>query len=416
MKHEEEKPQVLHATNHYLYYPDEKGVPPYLAYGFRPIFLLLAPYLVISMILWGFVWSGVLNIPFMDNILIWHVYEMLFGILTAGILAFLSTGLPELFPGFVPLVGKKLRNVVILWILGRVSFWFIDITGVYIAAFFNLAMLGYLIWFARAAVLDKLQRHASLGYTMVAIFILETWFFASMAGLAQTDPMDILKLALGAHVILILLALRRVNMEAVNELMEDKGIDDVYVSRPPLTNLALFTIGLFSVVEFLYPENSALGWLGLSAGAAILAITSDYKLKDKFILNQPYVIYLSLIYVLLGLGYAMMGYSILANEVENITHFRHFITSGGYGLAYLMVMIIIGWIHTGRHLTSNIYTHLMVGLIVVATLMRSAIAFYPEYSSELYLYSAILWSVPFMLYAKVFFGFLTAPRADGIKG
>ncbi|MBW6489363.1 MAG: hypothetical protein K0A91_09960 [Sulfurimonas sp.] len=48
--------------------------------------------------------------------------------------------------------------------------------------------------------------------------------------------------------------------------------------------------------------------------------------------------------------------------------------------------------------------------------MRSAIAFYPEYSSELYLYSAILWSVPFMLYAKVFFGFLMAPRADGING
>jgi len=60
--------------------------------------------------------------------------------------------------------------------------------------------------------------------------------------------------------------------------------------------------------------------------------------------------------------------------------------------------------------------HLVVGLIVVATLMRSAIAFYPEYSSELYLYSAILWSVPFMLYAKVFFGFLMAPRADGING
>ncbi|MGE4418451.1 MAG: NnrS family protein [Sulfurimonas sp.] len=416
MKHEEEKPQILHATNHYLYYPDEEGVPSYLAYGFRPIFLLLAPYLVISMILWGFVWSGVLNIPFMDNILIWHVYEMLFGILTAGILAFLTTGLPELFPGFVPLIGKKLRNVVILWVLGRVSFWFIDVTGVYIAAFFNLSMLGYLIWFARPAVLDKLQRHASLGYTMVAIFIIEAWFFAAMAGHAQTDPMDILKLALGSHIILILLALRRINMESVNELMEDKGIDDVYVSRPPLTNLAVFTIGLFSIVEFLYPANSALGWLGLAAGASVLAITNDYILKDKFILNQPYVIYLSLIYVLIAAGYALMGWAILDNKIENVSHFRHFITSGGYGLAYLMVMIIIGWIHTGRHLTSNIYTHLMVGLIVIATLMRGLIPFFEQHAQTLYLLSSIIWAVPFILYAKVFFGFLMAPRADGIKG
>ena len=48
-------------------------------------------------------------------------------------------------------------------------------------------------------------------------------------------------------------------MLAVNELMEDKGIDDVYVARPPLTNLAIFTVMLFTLVEFLYPANSALG-------------------------------------------------------------------------------------------------------------------------------------------------------------
>ncbi|MGE4397819.1 MAG: NnrS family protein, partial [Sulfurimonas sp.] len=255
---QEEKPQILHATNHYLYYPDEKDVPAYLAYGFRPVFLLLAPYMIISMLLWGLVWSGAINIPFMDNVLVWHAYEMLFGILTIGALAFLSTGLPELFPGLVPLIGKRLKYVVLLWVAGRISFWLIDVTGVYLTAILNLSMLGWLIWFGRRAVLDKLQRHASLGYTLLALLIIEAWFFASMVGHTQTDPMEILKIALGGHVVLILLALRRVNMEAVNELMEDKGIDDVYVSRPPLTNLAGFSVILFSVAEFLYPANSAL--------------------------------------------------------------------------------------------------------------------------------------------------------------
>ena len=84
------------------------------------------------------------------------------------------------------------------------SFWFIDITGVYVAAFFNLAMLVWLLWFARMAVLDKLQRHASLGYALVALLVIEIWFFAAMAGHAQTDPMDILKVGLGGHVVLIL--------------------------------------------------------------------------------------------------------------------------------------------------------------------------------------------------------------------
>ena len=416
MKHEEEKQQILHATNHYLYYPDEKDVPAYLAYGFRPVFLLLAPYMIISMLLWGLVWSGAINIPFMDNVLVWHVYEMLFGILTIGALAFLSTGLPELFPGLVPLIGKRLKYVVLLWIAGRVSFWLVDVTGVYLTAILNLSMLGWLIWFGKRAVLDRLQRHASLGYTLLALLIIETWFFASMAGYAQTDPMEILKIALGGHVVLILLALRRVNMEAVNELMDDKGIDDVYVSRPPLTNLALFSVILFSVVEFLYPANSALGWIGLAAGAAVLAITNDYILKEKFILNQPYVIYLSLIFILTGAGYALMGWAILSEQTDDLSHFRHFITSGGIGLAYVMVMMIISWIHTGRHLTSNIYTHLMVATVVLATLMRGLIPFFESYSHELYLYSSLIWTLPFLIYIKLFFKFLTAPRADGIKG
>ena len=406
----------LHATNHYMHYPDEKDIPTYLAYGFRPIFLLLAPYMIITMILWGLVWAGILSIPFMDDTLTWHVYEMIFGILTAGSLAFLTTGIPELFPGMVPFVGKRLKYIIILWVAGRVGFWFIDYLGVYIVAALNLAMLAWLIWFAKDAVLDKLQRHASLGYSLVSIFIIEAWFFASQAGLAATDGLTILKVALGAIVVLILLALRRVNMEAVNELMEDKGIDDIYVSRPPKTNLAVFAVILFTLVEFLYPQNSALGWLGLATGAAILAITGDYILKDEFILNQPFVLYLASILVMLSAGYALMGWALLDDKMDSINHFRHFITSGGVGLAYLVVMIIIGWIHTGRHLTSNIYTHLMIILMIFATLMRSLIPFFEEYISELYLWSSIVWTIPFMIYIKVFYSFLLSPRADGIKG
>ncbi len=409
--------QKKYATNHYAYYPDdEKNIPPYLAYGFRPVFLLLAPYMIISMMLWGFVWGGVLDIPFMNDTLTWHIYEMLFGVLTAGVMAFLTTGLPELFPGMVPFVGKKLKYIMALWVAGRVSFWFIDFVGVYIVAFLNLSMLLWLIWFAKDVVLDPLQRHASLGYTLVAIFAIECWFFLSVASFVETSPIDILKVAIGAIVVLVLLVLRRVNTEAVNEMMEDKGIDDTYISRPPLTNLAVFIVTLFTIIEFFYPNNTALGWIGLAAGASILAILNDYVLKDEFILDQPFVLYIGSIFVMLALGYGFMGWDLLNENIYGINHFRHFITSGGIGLAYLVIMIIISWIHTGRHLTSNIYTHLMVFLMVLATLARSLIPFFEEYSSYMYMGSAILWALPFVLYIKVFYRFLLTPRADGILG
>lgn len=417
LQKDQEIKEKLRATNHYAYYPeDEKDIPPYLAYGFRPIFLLLAPYMIISMVLWGLVWSGVLSIPFMNDTLTWHIYEMLFGILTAGTMAFLTTGLPELFPGMVPFVGRRLIYIVGLWVAGRISFWTIDITGVWLSAILNLAMLFWLIWFAKDVVLDRLQRHASIGYSLVLIFIIECWFFASMLKYVDSDPMAILKISVGAISILILLALRRVNMEAINELMEDKDIDDIYISRPPKTNLAIFTIVIFTIVEFLYPNNSVLGWLGLACGAAILGITSDYKLENKFILNLSYVIYLGAIPIMMAIGYILIGWDLLDDTIYGINHFRHFITSGAIGLSYLLIMIIVSWIHTGRDLVSDIYSHMMVGFMILATILRGIIPFYEEYSFELYLYSSILWALPFIIYIKIFFKFLMTPRADGIKG
>ena len=409
------KEQKLRATNHYLYYPDEENIPPYLAYGFRPMFLLLAPYMIISMLLWSLVWAGI--IPFFsDDILTWHVYEMTFGILTAGTLAFLTTGIPELFPGMVPFVGKRLKYIVILWLAGRVSFWFIDYIGVYIVAFLNLAMLAWIIYYAKDAVLDKLQRHASLGYTLVVLFALEVWFFLIQASLIEGDSMEVLKMSIGALVVLILLALRRVNMEAVNELMEDKGIDDVYISRPPLTNFAIFMVSAFTIVEFLYPNNSALGWLGLGAGASLLAITHDYNLKDKFILNQPYVLFLASIFVLLALGYALLGWDILSTGAKNQNHFRHLVTTGGIGLSYLMVMIIISWIHTGRHLKTSWHVVGMVISIMIATYFRVAIVWHEDSASLFYALSSFFWILAFVLYMKQFYSYLLNPRADGIKG
>jgi uncharacterized protein involved in response to NO len=90
-----------------------------------------------------------------------------------------------------------------------------------------------------------------------------------------------------------------------------------------------------------------------------------------------------------SLGYGLIVWSILFNDFMGISSFRHFITAGGLGLSYLMVMITIGWIHIGRHLTSNIYTHLMVFFIIIATIIRGVIPFFQEYQAQFYLWSSI---------------------------
>jgi uncharacterized protein involved in response to NO len=371
---------------------------------------------VISIILWALVFSGYIS-PFTNDMLSWHVYEFLYGVGIAGVMAFLFTGLPELFPGTVPIVGKKLALIVGLWVLGRISFWFIDFLGVYVVAIINLALFAWIISYAvKPVIFDPLQKHASIGYTLLILFFIEVWFFGTLAGFWSFILLDILKVALGGFMILTILVLRRVNMEAMNEIITDEGIDDTFIAKPPRYNLAVFTIVIFTIVEFFFPQNQILGWLGLAAASAILAILSDFVLENESIFFKPYTLYMMTILILMALGYGLMGYDYLNSQIYGLNHFRHFLTTGAFGLSFYMVMIIISQVHTGRHLKSNLLITLSVFLIVVATFIRGLIPFFLEYSNIMYLSSSIIWALPFIIYSVQFFGYLIRARIDGIAG
>ena len=405
-----------YASKHYAYYP--KGeIPIYLAYGFRPILLLLAPYIIVSIILWSLSFSGFINLSFIENPLNWHMYEMIFGIGFAGIIAFFLTGVPEMFPGSIPIVGKKLFYIVILWVLGRVSFWFMDFIGVFLVAILNISLTIWIIsLIAKPVFADANKRHISLGFTLITILIIQIMFFLSVKNIITISSYAILILSIGAFIVLILLALRRINMEAINELLEQENIDETFYSRPPRYNLAIFCVMLYTAIEFLFPNNSVLAYLALACMASILGILNDFILKDNNILFKPFIIYLISILIMTSIGYGFLGFDYLNEDINALNHFRHFLTTGTYGLVFYIVMIIISTIHTGRKIFTNIWLSIGVLSIILATFIRSFISFYEEYTIQAYLISSILWAIPFIIYMKIFIPFLLNPRADGIKG
>ena len=405
-----------YASKHYAYYP--KGeIPIYLAYGFRPILLLLAPYIIVSIILWSLSFSGFINLSFIENPLNWHMYEMIFGIGFAGIIAFFLTGVPEMFPGSIPIVGKKLFYIVILWVLGRVSFWFMDFIGVFLVAILNISLTIWIIsLIAKPVFADANKRHISLGFTLITILIIQIMFFLSVKNIITISSYAILILSIGAFIVLILLALRRINMEAINELLEQENIDETFYSRPPRYNLAIFCVILYTAIEFLFPNNSVLAYLALACMASILGILNDFILKDNNILFKPFIIYLISILIMTSIGYGFLGFDYLNEDINALNHFRHFLTTGTYGLVFYIVMIIISTIHTGRKIFTNIWLNFGVLSIILATFIRSFIPFYEEYTIQAYIISSILWAIPFIIYMKIFIPFLLNPRADGIKG
>ncbi len=403
-------------TNHYDVYPDGK-VSPILAYAFRPIFILLPVYIAVSIILWGLVWSGQINV-FMQNQLVWHIYEMMFGVASAGIIGFILTALPELYDDVTPVVGKTVLAITTLWVVGRIAFWLIDWLGVIVVALTNLPLLIWVIALvARPVFTDPLRRNVSLAITFVGIVLIQCWFFLSMAGWVATPFMSILKIALGTFMVLELLVLRRINTGVINEWLEDHDIDETFIARPPRYNIAILCVILFTVFEFYLPDNPLLGWLGLAAAAAILNTLNDFFIDEATIFLRSYILPLFLILILMATGYGLMGFDYLNDSLYGINHFRHLLTMGVFGLSFFMVMVIVGTIHTGRSLTPNRWIDFSVALIIIATLLRSLMPFLPaEYTRWLYLSSSVIWAIPFIIYLVIFYPLLSQPRADGLPG
>jgi uncharacterized protein involved in response to NO len=408
------------ATKHYESYP-EGDIPVYLAYGFRPAFLLMAPYMVLSILLWALYYNGYITLPFIGDTLSWHIYEMLFGVGFLGMAAFIFTGAPELFPGTIPVVGNPLRNLMAFWILGRIAFWMMDIITPYPAAIINIMLFGWLTLLVIEPIFkDPAKRHVSIAYGFVAVQAAQIWFYLSVLGFVDTPALAILKISLAIFLVLILLSLRRVNTEAVNEIIElEEKNEEIFFARPPAYNLSIFMIALYAAVEFFYPGNRVLGWLGLGTAAAALAILNDFIAYDEeTILGKPLIRDLITIPILISIGYALLGYNYLAGQPYFSGDLLHVLTSGAWTLAFYLVMIVISTVHTGRDIAKERsgWITLSVMFILLATALRTAVAFYPEYASFLYMSAAIIWSLPFIIYMVLYFKWLLAAREDGLPG
>lgn len=407
------------ATKHYESYPKGK-IPIFLAYGFRPAFLLMAPYMIISILLWALYYNGYITLGFIQDGISWHIYEMLFGVGFLGMAAFIFTGAPELYPGTVPIVGKTLAALFGLWILGRVTFWMMGMISIYPAAIINITLFAWLTALVIKPIFkDPAKRHVSIAYGFVAVQIMQIWFFLSVAGLVATAPLEVLKASVGVFLVLIILAIRRVNIEAVSEILEHEGYEEDFFARPPAYNLTIFMIALFTALEFFFPQNRALGWIALGTAAASLAILNDFINYDETnILFKKLVFSLELLPILIAIGYGLIGYNYLSGLKLFNGDLLHMLTSGAWTLSFYLVMVVITIVHTGRDIAKerDIWICFSVGLIVLAAGLRTAVAFYPEYAQTLYLASALVWVLPFVIYIWRYFGWLLSPRADGLPG
>jgi uncharacterized protein involved in response to NO len=386
--------------------------------GFRPFFLaaaLGAPLFIglwVAFLVFGLPLPAVAGGPF-----VWHAHELVFGVGLAAVAGFALTAIPEftVTPAFGQAATRRLAG---LWLAGRLAFWSSGLIGapaIAVSAAAHLGLLGGLAWLLAPRLWrDPERRHLAFLWALAALGACVAGFHAD--ALLGEHPARWLHAALGVLMMLIVVAMSRISMRIVNAAIEERAADTAtaveYRARPPRRNLAIFCIGLYTLVELLAPGARIGGWLALAAAAALLNLLNDWHVGRALFRRWPLMLYG--VYVLMAAGYALMGLAIVLDG-GFFSAGRHLAAVGVMGLAIYVVLCIAGRMHCGLPLDERPWVPIGAGLIVAGALLRAATAL-PGAPAALLGLSGLLWGAAFALYAWRMAPLLLAPRADGGSG
>lgn len=382
---------------------------------FRPFFLLTAAHAMLAMNWWLGSLAGLLPLPDIPGgPVIWHAHELLYGFATASLAGFLLTAVVE-FTGTQPVSRRTVHWLLALWAGGRIAYLLAGWLTILPAAILDLAFLllltarvGRPLWF------DPNRRHLAFLYALLALIIVHAGFYLALwqAG----DAMAWLYLTIGLLMVLIVIAMSRISMRLVNDVLAHQGgILAPYLARPPRRNLATFLIILYSLSDFLLPGNAVGGWLALAAAAAMLNLLNDWHVGRA--LWQRWVLIPYLVYWLIALGYGLIGFGRLTGENwQSAGH--HLLLAGAMALAILIVMSVAGRMHSGHGLDHRRWLPITAGLLLVVGLLRAAAslpAFTAAYLPLLHT-SATLWLIAWGIYLGYSLRPLAGPRPDDKAG
>lgn len=393
--------------------------------AFRPFFAAALALAVGLMLLWLlFLLQGWPLPAVAGGVFVWHAHELLLGLVLAAVAGFALTAVPE-FTDSPAFAAVHVRRLLLCWLLGRLGFWSSGLwpsAGLALSTLAHLVFLGYLaalllprIWQAQE------RRHLSFVWAIAGLLLCAAGFYIDLwMGLA---PMRWLHALLGVLMVLIIVAMSRISMRVVNASIEERWLEQQaqaearyaempqYLARPPRRNLAIASILLCTAVEFWLPGSSLAGWTALAAAAAMFNLLNDWHVGRALLRRWPLMLYA--VYVLMGLGYGLLGLALLT-DAGFANAGVHMLTTGALGLSIYAVIAIAGYTHSGLEKDGRHWIPVGAVLILLATLVR-VLAYFQGAGPWLGL-AGLLWSLAFALQGWHMLPVFFRPRADGAQG
>jgi uncharacterized protein involved in response to NO len=376
---------------------------PLLAGGFRPFFLLGSIYAGLAIVVWLPVFYGELKLVSAFAPRDWHIHEMLYGYLPAVITGFLFTAIPN-WTGRLPIRGKPLLALVLVWIAGRISVTFSAETG-WLAAMLIDASFLLLVAAAAAREIMAGRNWKNLNVVVLVLVLLAgnvTFHLeAHFHGAADAG------IRIGIAVVVLLISLiggRIIPSFTRNWLVrENPGRLPVPFGRFDMIVVALSALALLC---WAVDANSVLAGVALAFTGSLHLVrlgrwAGDRTRRERLLL-------------ILHVGYAFVPLGFLLNAASAFGLVAtgagvHAWMAGAAGIMTLAVMSRATLGHTGQRLTASVATQLIYATIIVAALARICAAINPAHYGTLLHVAAFAWAAAFLGFS-ISFGRLLASR------
>lgn len=377
------------------------GTPALLSQGFRPFFLATGLWGMVGLPLWlGNFW-GWLSIPSAFDGYLWHIHEMLFGLVAAAIAGFILTAIPN-WTGRLPLQGWPLLGLVSVWCAGRIAVGGSAILGAGVAAVVDISFLVLLTAVAgREIVAGQNWRNLPIVSAIGLLVIGNGLFHAHALGwLATAQPAW--RLTIAVIVMLIALIGGRIIPSFTGNWLAKRD-----EARPPpfdrfdkITLLVTALTLAVWTVDLPAPPGPALLAL-LFALACLLNAWRLGRWRGHRTLGEPLLWILHVGYAWLPVGFGLLAAAAVIPSVARSAGV-HALTSGAMVIMILAVSTRATLGHTGRELHAGPGTTLIYLFIVAAALARVVATLWtPAYMQGLAA-SGVLWLLAFATFLAVY--------------
>ncbi len=382
--------------------------PSILSYGFRPFFLLGSLHAGFSILLWLPQFYGELELSTLFSPMDWHVHEMFFGYVAAVVTGFLFTAVPN-WTGRMPIRGKPLLLLVLIWLCGRISVVFSAYLGWLATMLVDIAfLLAIVLVIGNEIIAGKNWKNLKVLLPLVVLFAANAGFHleSHFTGTSTISG----RLALAAVLTLIMIIGGRIIPSFTRNWLvrENPGRLPAKIGRYDVISIA---IGVLALAAWALSDDSVIA-AGLLLAAAVLHAIRLGRWAGDRTLTDPLVAILHISYLFVPVGFALLGTSqIWPDDIPQAAGV-HALAVGAIGSMTLSVMIRATLGHTGRALKAGFAAKLIFCAIVTSALARIAAAFVPDQADLLLHLAAFAWFIAFAGFGAAFGPAMTLPRIE----